>query len=418
MRSRSVTVGRALAAGLVLPLLMALPATAARADEVLPRPSDGVFQIEGHGWGHGHGMSQWGAYGAAESSKNWTQIVGFYYPGTRRYTVTAAVRLRVLISADTDGDLRVRPASGLRASARGQNRTLPTTRDGYPVHAWRVRSRSDGLHLEGWSDGAWRRYWIGTHKLFHDSVTFSDPAHLLRLVLPNGTRRDYRGFMRAALDGSTLRTVNLVKMQAYLRSVVPEEMPASWATPALKSQAVAARTYAFWKRANSATSTYDICDTTSCQVYSGVRALTSTNALIAQYENSRTTSAVGMTAGRVLTYGGAYAFTEFSASNGGYSVQGSAPYLVAKPDPYDGVVQSSASTHYWMDFFTAHGVHSAYPSVGRVTKVVITSRDGHGEWGGRIIGMTVVGEKGSRTTSGADFAHHLALRTPWWRGRG
>src|SRR5690242_14417051 len=52
--------------------------------EVLGRPSSGVFQLLGHGWGHGHGLSQYGAQGAATISKTADQITAFYYPGTAK----------------------------------------------------------------------------------------------------------------------------------------------------------------------------------------------------------------------------------------------------------------------------------------------------------------------------------------------
>ena len=58
-------------------------------------------------------------------------------------------------------------------------------------------------------------------------------------------------------------------MENYVRSVVPSEMPTSWAMEAVKAQAVAARTYAAKLRSRATASGYDICDTTACQVYSG-----------------------------------------------------------------------------------------------------------------------------------------------------
>ena len=90
-------------------LLAALPAQAA---EVVPRPGSGVFQVEGRGYGHGRGMSQWGAYGAADAGLDWTQILDFYYPGTAR-AAQANSAIRVQISVDSGSDVRVDPAAGL-----------------------------------------------------------------------------------------------------------------------------------------------------------------------------------------------------------------------------------------------------------------------------------------------------------------
>ncbi len=42
-----------------------------------------VVYIQGHGWGHGVGLSQWGAYGMAEQGFKYQEILDFYYPGTQ-----------------------------------------------------------------------------------------------------------------------------------------------------------------------------------------------------------------------------------------------------------------------------------------------------------------------------------------------
>ena len=91
----------------------------------------------------------------------------------------------------------------------------------------------------------------------------------LRLVLPSGSTRGYRGALSLIKRGSSGRTVNTVSMENYVRAVVPSEMPTSWHPNAVRAQAVAARTYGAFLRARSSSSGYDICDTTSCQVYRG-----------------------------------------------------------------------------------------------------------------------------------------------------
>src|SRR5258708_7156023 len=45
-------------------------------------PATSVLAVDGHGWGHGHGMGQYGAIGYAKAGKNWTTILSTYYPGT------------------------------------------------------------------------------------------------------------------------------------------------------------------------------------------------------------------------------------------------------------------------------------------------------------------------------------------------
>ena len=115
----------------------------------------------------------------------------------------------------------------------------------------------------------------------------------------------------------------MLPLDRYVQGVVPSEVPTSWPADAVRAQAVAARTYAAFER-EAATDYYDICDTTSCQVYGGLSA-----------EDAAANDAVRATRGRVVLYEGLPAFTQFSSSNGGYSSAGSQPYLVAQPDPYE-----------------------------------------------------------------------------------
>ncbi len=64
----------------------------------------GIFDItrhgnritfKGRGYGHGVGLSQWGAYYMAKAGKNYLEILSFYYPGTR---ITTIDRLRLPLS--------------------------------------------------------------------------------------------------------------------------------------------------------------------------------------------------------------------------------------------------------------------------------------------------------------------------------
>ena len=86
---------------------------------------------------------------------------------------------------------------------------------------------------------------------------------------------------------TTARVINDVGLDAYLRGVVPIEMPASWPTEALRAQAIAARSYAGYRLHPSAGS-FDVYDDTRSQVYRGVEA-----------ENAATNTAIKETAGKV-----------------------------------------------------------------------------------------------------------------------
>jgi SpoIID/LytB domain protein len=55
---------------------------------VYRRPVDGSYTISGRGFGHGIGMSQYGAHGAGLAGLTHGQILSYYYSGTRLDTLT------------------------------------------------------------------------------------------------------------------------------------------------------------------------------------------------------------------------------------------------------------------------------------------------------------------------------------------
>jgi SpoIID/LytB domain protein len=197
-------------------------------------------------------------------------------------------------------------------------------------------------------------------------------------------------------------TVNVLSLDRYVRGVVPREVPPEWPADAVRAQAVAARSYAAYERAH-ATSYYDICDTTSCQVYGGYDA-----------EHPAVNAAVQRTSGRVVTYAGEPAFTQFSSSNGGWSSAGSQPYLVAQEDPYDAASGNPYAT--WSATLSSQRLQKQWPQIGTLTSISLT-RDGHGDFGGRVTTATLTGSGGSVKVSGDDLRYVMgdAGRSTWFR---
>jgi stage II sporulation protein D len=83
------------AVAVVAALVSAGPGGAVRSADVVWSPSTLVFS--GRGWGHGVGMSQWGAYGYARHGAGYRQILAHYYPGTT-LGAAAVSRVRVLLA--------------------------------------------------------------------------------------------------------------------------------------------------------------------------------------------------------------------------------------------------------------------------------------------------------------------------------
>jgi len=417
MRPLRALRGLLVSALVAAPIAVVLPASPASAEEVFGRPADGVFAIEGRGWGHGHGLSQWGAEGAARQGVTYTQILDAYYPGTAQATF-ADKPIRVLISQDDHTDVNVSPATGLavRDLASGARYTLPTG----PTR-WRLVVDGTGYRIQFYNSG-WGLWATGGKNYWTGPLQFEGPT-FIRVNLPDGTARDYRGAMRAVRTGTTtLNSVNVLSREHYLYGVVPRESPSSFQAEALKAQTVAARSYSTYKMEHVASSaTYDICSTTSCQVYGGARLISGGSTV--ELEQASTTNAVNATKGVMRTYGGQAIFAEFSSSNGGWSTTGSFPYLAAHADPWDAI---ASPHHYWTARLTVAQIEAEFPSLGRFVRMRVTKRDGNGDWGGRVKEVILEGTNSSgakttvATTGGGIYGAHVwptysdGLRGSWW----
>jgi SpoIID/LytB domain protein len=405
-------------------LVGALPA---HADEVYPRPSSGTLNLTGHGWGHGHGMSQYGAYGAAQQGKTWQQIVDFYYPNTVR-TAIGNPTIRVEVTAHLGNTTRLAAEPGLRASFgtgfdKPTSFALPTqTSGGATVREWRVVRPT---LKPGVPSKPVLQYVLSTGEVRTSpqtatgpQINFKNDSGLTRAFAgtSTSTSRVYRGELRGALVGpagaETLVPIAAQPLDTYLRSVVPSEMPSSWSPAALGAQAVAARSYANYGREHPRNSAfYDTCPTTACQVFNGYQLKSGTS--VTTFEHATSNDAITATAGVVLKYNGATAFTEFSSSNGGWSSDGGKPYLIAQPDPYDGIAANP--NHTWRATITAAGIQSNWPSIGTFTQMRITARDGNGEWGGRVREVVLEGTAGSVTVSGFAIQARFGLKSEWFK---
>jgi SpoIID/LytB domain protein len=390
-----------LTTGLVaaVPQLLSLgEESAARAvsvDQSYPVPGSGRYTVRGHGYGHGRGMSQHGAQGAAQAGLDHDEILAFYYPGTS--TGTAPKKVRVLISTDTTSDVVVTARKTLTVKDRGNGEALRLPRN-LGATEWRIDVGSGNRNVVDYRvDGSWKRW-----RTLDGEGQF-DAAGPIELHTPSG-RSTFRGQLRAAMPTptSTSRdTVNIVSMNGYVRGVVPYEMPALWEQEAVRAQSVAARTYAAWNRAQYPDRYYQICDTTACQVYRGVDG-----------EHPASNAATEATGRKILTHDGEPAFSQFSASSGGWTVAGSVPYLRAKKDPYDG--WAGNTNHDWSVKLTARAIERAYPSLGKLRRIRVTERDGNGQWKGRVLSMVLDGRRNDVRLSGDDFRWQFGLKSNWF----
>ena len=380
--------------------------------ETYTRPAGSSFTLAGRGFGHGLGMSQYGAYGAAIKGLTRDQILAFYYPGTTRSTSLGNPSIRVRLTVLGSKGTQVVHQGGLAVSDGTTTALLTgTNSDGTPRLRWRVVPDGSGLTLQWLQDGSWRS--TSSWKQVAGPLSFQNTTlNKVRVVLPNGVQRDYRRVVRTVRSGSAAMSLSVVPLNYYLQSVVPSEMPPSWSRAALEVQSVAARTFALHQKSQKGSGAlYDTCDSTACQVYKGLAGYSSSGA-VTPYENPATTAAVTATSGMGMLYGGAPALTQFSSSNGGQTVDSPLAYQVSKVDPYDAVPTGSPSR--WTASLPVSKVESAFPSTGTLKALRINRRDGINQWGGRIQSITVIGSTGSATVSGSALRTALGLRSTWW----
>ena len=389
--------------------IVAFSASSPAKAETLPPPVNGVWSVIGNGNGHGHGMSQYGARGAARRGLTAAQIIAFYYPKT---TLGSKAGSTIRVHVTDDGtDTVVAPSPGLTLNWPSGSQPLPTQ----GISRWRLKPDLTGFTVEYLTSGTtvWKRF----TSTLATAADFSRSLNTIRLYQNDGTSTVYRGKVGAVRTGATQFTVNRVLLDEYVQGVIPREMPSSWEPAAVRAQAIAARSYARYAVEHNASSAYDICDTTRCQVYGGMTRFNSSGQVL-YGEESGSNAAVSATAGLVASYQSATIFAQFSASNGGWLVASSRldqPYLVAKADPYE--AYSGDPYLGWQRQVPASKVASYY-GLTSVQSIQITQRDGNGQWGGRVLQATVTGKYGSTTrsvpTTGSTLALAMGLPHYWF----
>jgi stage II sporulation protein D len=334
--------------------------------------------IRGAGFGHGVGMSQYGAYGFAQQGTGYAAILAHYYQGTALGSADPGHTVRVLVHS-----------TGGTAAFTGA--TQAGTRKLDPARTYRVARRAadqvDLLSPKG------RRMGTFTAPL---QVAGGDGALTVR-------GRAYRGlleFRPGAWGG--MNAINAVPLDQYVQGVVPLESPASWPIEALKAQAVAARTYAITSSKGGAG--FEHYADTRSQVYGGVGA-----------ERPSTNQAVAETAGQVVTFGGKPVVTYFFSTSGGRTedVQNAfggapQPWLKSVEDPYD----DASPRHRWGPIRLSHGearrrLGGLVKGAFRGVKVLKRGRSP------RVVAAEVIGTGGRTRVSGATLRARFGLYDTW-----
>lgn len=410
------------AAALAVPVAL-LPARPASAEEASPSyqatamPS--TLAVDGHGYGHGRGMGQYGAFGYATGRSggpwSYTTILEHFYGGTTAGHINDNPLMAVLLKARYGKPMTVYRETGLQIAGVAGN-----------PQAARITVRSDGkLDVQ-----------TGT-----SCVSFPNPpsallaspvrvdvapdtgTKVLRLCNADGSAVAYQGALVAfnkIARNLGQEIVNLVVMDDYMKGVVPRESPASWGDAedgrgmdALRAQAVAARSYAAagdtrWGDLHSAFGARaTTCDDQFCQVYGGLADITPTGG-VTYRTDPRTDQAVDDTAGEVRMKGSAIARTEFSSSTGGWTAGGTFP---AVADTGDAV--SSNPNHAWSTSVDRSKIESAY-GLGTLTGIEVLDRNDLGAMGGRVVMIRLTGTAKTVDVSGNALRSKLGLKSDWF----
>jgi len=329
-RSPLIRIAAALAAlSVVFTLAVPAPASAEISIQAIPD-----FVFNGGGWGHGIGMSQYGAQGYA--IKGWTaeQIIKHYFQGSCLDTITGK-RIRVLLDPDagTGSAEYTRQTWRIRPGYEGGKLKINDVE--YTDGTYTFTASSSSIVVSGGSIGSPMTL---TGEVRVDPVGGNPP--LLQVVEGTGLDKSsyvrHRGFIRMSASSSKIRLIGDLAMEDYVKGVIPREVPASWQPAALQAQAIAARSYAY------ASST--VYCTTKSQAYGGhSKGSDRTNPDYSKGEHSNTNAAADATANRYAMYNDAVITTFFSSSMGGHtaniedswSYSSPKPYYTGVPSPYE-----------------------------------------------------------------------------------
>jgi SpoIID/LytB domain protein len=415
-----------------------------------------VLIVDGKGFGHGVGMAQDGALWMGRAGRSTNQILGQFYPGTTLAKAGGSVRVVVLTSGDRSttvafpqgGEVRdgqagsrspgfpvvvdpggqvtlrfdgsrytAAPGPGAHPSGSAASRsstsrslvpsaqtqqidpgsttttstpgpTLPTTTTtpAPPTSSTTAKPTTTTAPPPPPTTAAPAPAPSSTSSLW------AVPAGGGSVAVPVRSRR-YRGAIEATAAAGPLRLINQVDVEVYLRGMGEVRNP-SWPAASLRSQAIAARTYALRAMSRGG----ELCDDQRCQVYLGADA-----------EYAQMNKAVSDSAGQVVTYGRALASTVYSANGGGHEAsreegfgQSGPDFPYLRPAPYE-----TKDLAPWQTSIALSDVAARFGYGGQLTGVRI-ARAGPS---GRAIDVVLEGSAGDKPVAGLTFAANLGLRS-------
>lgn len=343
-----------------------------------------TLTINGRGYGHGVGMSQYGAKGFAEQGWLYDQILQHYYSGAQLARLDKTSNVRVLLrsgggtttfsGATNVGDKTVNSRTTYNLLASGGGKFSLQTPAGKQIATIsapvKIRNTSNPVKLSG--------------------PTLSGKA--------DGSYRGQIELRYGSLGG--ILVINEVSLDDYVRGVVALESPSSWPIESLKAQAVAARSYAVTSSVHG--DGFNQYPDTRSQMYGGVLAETKT-----------TDTAVQSTTNQVMSCNGKAMTTYFFSTSGGKTesvenVFGGKPFSCLKgvDDPFEKSPQSK-----WSVKLSLPAAQTKLGKLvrGQLREIKIVKRG----VSPRVLKAQIIGSEGTTEVSGTTLRRLFGLKDTW-----
>ena len=198
----------------------------------------------------------------------------------------------------------------------------------------------------------------------------------------------YSGSMKLLAKDNGIRVINIVDIENYIYGVVTSESPASWHLEALKSQAIAARTYVYYQSRVRANWDYDVVDSTGDQVYKGLNG-----------KHKKGVSATDGTRGIIITYQNKPILSQYTANSGWKSASSKEIFGVNKHYLYghkdDFSVKMPLGT--WDKKMSLQEIETGLNKKGIKIGKLYEIKSAQVGPSGRILKVTFVGSNGEKT---------------------
>ncbi|WP_147572782.1 SpoIID/LytB domain-containing protein [Cellulomonas massiliensis] len=372
-----------------------------------------LFTITGSGYGHGVGMSQYGAYAMAQSGASASTVLTTYYPGTS-----------TAYTAPDDGLLAVQVYGPDATNSAYDDRTTSTN---IAVHGggWKLRDVTDPSDLGSgtsaelmnvavsgsrvkvtWADGAKsktaekvRLYWSGT--------TGYLPTGAKATATVKGAQGEYRhGRITVSVVNGYINVVNELLLDTeYLYGIA--EMPSSWGSnggaAALQAQAVTARSYALLKKRQGVKAWCDchVVDDTRDQNFTGWKKENEgTGAVYGKIWTTAVDATIRSGKPLLLTYDGKPVITHYYSSSGGGTLNSEdvwasvVPYERSVPDPWS-LKASSGNPNIRWTATLSQAAAARYFGVADIVRISVGTYEGGGLRS--LTATTATGQKVTRT---------------------